>query len=75
MFVCVLALIWGNYICTLCSVLRLSYFFYFYSALRMEASSYSVLSVLTYETTGCHKAQTENMIIDCSQNPQYYTIL
>jgi hypothetical protein len=48
---------------------------YPYSALRMEASSYSEKSVLTYQTTRCHNAESQSINTDCSQNPQCCTIL
>jgi hypothetical protein len=48
-------------------VVILSQTVYPYSALRMQAASYSDTSVLTYQTTRWHNAEAQNMNIECSQ--------
>ena len=65
------------FIFTHCVVI-LSHYVYPYSALRMEASSCSDPSVLTYQTTRCHNAEAQNMNTDCSQSLsaiRYYTYI
>jgi hypothetical protein len=66
-FVCVNALLLMNYFCFALGICTLSQPFYPYSALRMEAATYSDTNILTYQTTRCHNAKAQNVNTDCGQ--------
>jgi hypothetical protein len=75
MFVCVNTLLWVNYFLYFVQcVAVLSQPVYPYSALSMEAATYSDTPVLAYQTTRRHDTESQNMNTDCNQNPQRYTI-